>query len=157
MEAFVPPSSSPSHYSREAIGFLIGAGAITLLLVIAWVYIYRRGGPTKMLRTFCVRREAERKAQDIEMAEAAEKETARREALQQLAGLYQANTLVGGELPKKPEMVDFEEERRLQGQEQQRQAQGRTDSRQKDSFDLSIDPLSHTWGSGKEMMQMYHK
>jgi hypothetical protein len=170
MEGFVTPSSSPSHYSPQAIGFLISTGTIALVLIIAWMYIYCRGGPAGMLCIFRKRREAKRKARDIEMAEVVEQKFAREEALQQLEGLYKANKLVGRNLPAKPKMVDFEEERRMERQEQQRvqvraeyDGQGTAPARMqggfemagrpempfnlcepKDSFDLTIDPLSHT-------------
>ncbi|KZM18621.1 hypothetical protein ST47_g10217 [Ascochyta rabiei] len=132
MEAFAPPSASPSHYSPEAIGFLFGAGALVLILIILWVYIAAEGGPSETLRSFRGRREAKRKALDIEMAERTadidrvlaqgevdkeleeEQKIARQEALNLLNGLMANNNLVGSTLPARPKAVDFREE---QGEE----------------------------------------
>lgn len=132
MEALNSPSSSPSHYSPKAIGFLVGAGAVALILIIGWIYIAQHGGPSKMLHTFRERREAECKARDIEMAETAanadrvlaqaridkkwdaEQAAARQEALDQLNGLHHANVLVGSTLPARSQQFDFERERREQ-------------------------------------------
>ncbi|KAF9693291.1 hypothetical protein EKO04_008571 [Ascochyta lentis] len=128
MEAFAPPSASPSHYSPEAIGFLVGAGALALVLIIMWVYIASQGGPSQMLRSFRRRREAKRKARDMEMAERdanttgvlaqeqaerdqeEDQKAARQEALDLLNSLMANNNLVGSKLPKRPEAVDFDEE-----------------------------------------------
>lgn len=68
MEAFATPSTSPSHYSKEVIGLLIGTGIFALMICIAWGYIYYKGGPKEMLRVRRERRKAKREARDIEMA-----------------------------------------------------------------------------------------
>ncbi|KAF1354295.1 hypothetical protein EJ07DRAFT_158688 [Lizonia empirigonia] len=223
MGAFTSTSTSPSHFSPQAIGLLIGAGAVVLILIILWVYIARQGGPSETLRSFCERREANKKAGDIEMAEAtanadrvlarelgdkqceAERNAARQEALDQLNGLFKANKLIGSSLPSRPQQVNFDEERYEKQREQERlrrgqrgeqlramalmheqegrrprpQFKGRDRPRvraddmlvkleaagkskkpsnlcnQKDSLDLAIDPMSHTWGSGRTMAGLY--
>lgn len=223
MEAFTPTSSSPSHYSSQAIGFLIGAGAVVLIIIIFWVYIAHQDGPSQMLRSYRERKEATRKARDIELAEGAansdrvsknepfdkqrdsEQIATRQEALDQLNGLYQANKLVGSTLPSRPQQVNFDEERveeqreeerlcRVQKGEQLRamalkhEQEGRRMREEflgrdrphardkkvfvvskvagkpkatadsclpKDSLDLTIDPMSRTWGNGRAMAKMY--
>lgn len=216
-------SKSPSHLNSQAIGLLIGAGAVALILIILWVYIARQGGPSEMLRSFRERREANKKAGDIEMAEAtanadrvlarelgdeqceAERNAARQEALDQLNGLLTANKLVGSRAPTRPQQVNFDEERHEKQREQERlrrvqrgeqlramalmheqegrrprphlkdrdrpqvraddtlvklEAAGKSKKpsnmcNPKDSLDLAIDPMSHTWGSGRMMAGLY--
>ena len=71
MEAINSTSSSPFHYSRQATGLMVSTGTIALVLIIAWMYIYHRGGLAEMLHTFRERCETKRKARDIEVAEVA--------------------------------------------------------------------------------------
>lgn len=184
MEAFATPSASPSHYSKEAIGFAVGAGALFLVLCIGWAYIHHHhGGPTKMLRVRREYRESKRKACDIEMAEAADKadrvavqeykkmmtekktQEANKQARDMIEAVEKGNDLVGT-MPKPPQCVDLDEELRPQQKEfDEKLCAERTKQLHvkegkvvvKDSLDLAIDPISCMVGSGKDMAVLYSK
>jgi hypothetical protein len=118
--AFVPPSTSPSHYSPAIIGGVISAGAFALLLIVCWIYIAHCGGPSAILAGWHKRKDTKKRVHDIEAAntpantKSDEQQQAREAALAQLNGLMTMNSLVGTPVPARPKAVDFQEESRVE-------------------------------------------
>lgn len=72
MEAFISPSYDPSHYSKEVIWGLVGAGAVAFVLcVIATYYNYNRGF-TRRRHVHRGWHDAKDGAHDLEMARSAD-------------------------------------------------------------------------------------
>jgi hypothetical protein len=131
---------------------LVATTVLILLLIALTAYTFARyGGPHNFLRQRRLRREARRKAADIEAdlkrLDERQKKAHQQIALETLEGLYLANNLVGS-----GPMVKI----------------GSEEGRGKDSFelaggahrgqcDLAVDPMAYTWGSGKVMAGMYGK
>lgn len=156
-------SSSKFHYSTAAICAIIGVGVAVILSILVFVYVYRHGGPSAILCPSGKRRKVKCEFQDIELAEAAanvervlkqakteeEQETQQlKEASDLVTKLYRADRLVGHALPSRPHQVNLEQERNLKSDSDKL-------CRQKDSFDLAIDPLSYTWWSGEFKADVY--
>jgi hypothetical protein len=131
---------------------LVATTVLTLLLIALLAYTYARyGGPRNLLRQRRLRREARRKAADIEadLKRLEERQVKAQEqiALEALEGLYQANNLVGsGPMVR----IRNEEER---GKDSFELAGGVHGGR----WGLAIDPVACTWGDGKAMAGVYGK
>ena len=168
----MPPSASPSHYSKEATGVLIGAGVFALVICIAWGYIYHKGGPKEMLRAYLERRKAKPEVHDIEMARAEnvaklvavhnyerrrEQNKARQNAEETINTVTMANGLVGS-MVTPPQRVDFRQDWD-KGFEMQRVHVQQGKAVRKDSMDLAIepavDPMSFATERGKDVAALY--
>lgn len=131
---------------------LVTTTLLVLLLIAFLAFTYARyGGPRSLLRQRRLRREAQRKAADIEAdmkrLDERQKKVEQQIALETLEGLYMANNLVGnGPMVK----VGVEEGR---GKDSFELAGGA----HRGQCDLAIDPMAYTWGSGKVMAGMYGK
>lgn len=168
MEATMPAPSTLTHYSSAVMGSIISASVILVILVIACVHTYCRGGPAQILYSFREQRKAKANAQDLEKAEAAEnaerimkqakvekrQETVQRQMASELVeSLYHADRLVGYAPSSRPQQVNFVEERQLENDVRN----WREVRRPNDSLDLAIDPMSYTWDCGKSMDDMYRE
>lgn len=147
MESFKHPSGSPPPYSSIIVGAIIGSVAISLVLIIAVIYIYQRGGPKAMLRARRERRKARKNAHDLEMAtnskrivtEDRERKVVQQQAMETLEGLYQANTLVG--LPPPVHVKQNGGSRVGPGKIDEEKCKGEG----MDEFvDVALDPMSYT-------------
>ena len=131
---------------------LVTTTVLVLLLIALLAFTYARyDGPHNILRQRRLRREALRKAADIEAnlkrLDERKKKAEQQIALETLEGLYMANNLVGsGPMVK----VGVEEE---QGKDSFELAGGA----HRGQCDLAVDPMAYTWGSGKVMAGMFGK
>ena len=131
---------------------LVATTVLILLLIALLAFTYARyGGLRNFFRQRRLRREARRKAADIEAdlkrLDERQKKAQQQIALETLEGLYMANNLVGsGPMVK----VRAEE---VRGKDSFELAGGA----HRGQCDLAVDPMACTWGSGKMMAGMYEK